>query len=69
MIPQDNIEKKDFSIILPGITNKISAVSNAMVLELNEGGEPPVNVIGGWQLILEDAIDDLKVIDKALHGS
>jgi hypothetical protein len=69
MIHQDDIDKKDFSIALPGVTHKISAVSNALLLELNEGGEPPLEVLQGWHLILSEIIEDLSAINRTLYGS
>ena len=69
MIDQDNIENKDFSVALPGVTSKLVAVSNGMLFEISEGGPPPEEVLNGWYLILLDVIDDLGVINKALYGS
>jgi hypothetical protein len=54
---------------LPGITHKLRAVSDGMMFEISESGQPPEKVLDGWYLILSDAIDDLEVINKALYGS
>ena len=69
MIFQDNIERKDFSLALPGITNKLRAVSAGMMFEIGEGDPPPKEVLDGWHQILLDVIDDLSTINKALYSS
>jgi hypothetical protein len=69
MIYQDNIERKDFSIALPGVTNKLRAVSDGMMFDIGEGGPPPEEVLNGWYQILMDVIDDLSTINTAFYSS
>ena len=60
---------KDFSLELPGISNKLRAVSDGMMFEIRDGSQPPEEVMDGWYQILWDVIDDLSTINKALYGS
>ena len=62
-------QSKDFSLELPGVTNKLRAVSDGMMFEIGEGGQPPEEVLDGWYQILMDVIDDLSTINTALYGS
>jgi hypothetical protein len=52
MLNKDDVEKKDFSLALPGITHKLRAVSDGMMFEISESGQPPEKVLDGWYLIL-----------------
>jgi hypothetical protein len=63
------VQNKDFSLELPGITNKLRVVSDGIMFEITCGSDPPEEVLHGWEQILVDVIDDLSTINRALYGS
>lgn len=65
MIDQLNIETKDFSIALPRIISKISGF--AMLLGSTATDHLTNEEFWGLQGMLEDIVDDLKVINDALY--
>ena len=65
MIDRNDIERKDFSIVLPAITNKISAF--ALLLGSTAVEHLTNDELWGLQGILEDIVADLRVINDALY--
>lgn len=72
MIDEFDIEQKtlDFSISFPGVIRKIRAISRLITAT---GDQPDQCWVGQEELlgigsILEDAVDDLETINRALYG-
>ena len=70
MIDKRNIERKDFSIVLPNLISKIQFVGSSLIntpdIE-NHTIEIESDFMYGSGLILYDVLEDLQAIDKALY--
>ena len=60
MIDKDNIERKDFFCILPVIIDKIQFIGFSLMLVEDK-------TVCGSGFILDEIVEDLKAIDKALY--
>jgi len=69
MIDKENIESKDFSCVLPNIINKLQAIASIAIY--NTEGEIDnltyEDFSHGLGFIIQDAVDDLRLINSALY--
>jgi hypothetical protein len=65
MISEFDIKTKDFSISLPMVIQKIEIVSD-LIIEVSCGDKEPR--LNAFATILEGAVEELKVINKAFYG-
>lgn len=69
MIDKDDIESKDFSLVLPVIISKLQAI--AYLTKYNSDSEidnsKDQDLTHGLGAIIEDAVDDLRQINNALY--
>ena len=69
MINKSEIENKDFSMTIPVIITKLITVSESLQIRDDRRDWIDNEVMEGFGLILEDVIDDLRTINKALYWS
>jgi len=70
MIDKDNLERKDFSIVLPNLISKIQFVGSSLINSTdikNHTIEIENEFIYGSGLILHEISEDLELIHKALY--
>ncbi len=70
MIDKDNLERKDFSIVLPNLIAKIQFVGSSLINSVDTTGrtiEIEDEFMYGSGLILYDVLEDLQAINKALY--
>lgn len=66
MITRDEISRKDFSIVLPILIDKLETIYE---LIFPEGKNIPDNAARGIATIVQEVADDLKTIANVLYGS
>ena len=69
MINKDDLENKDFSLVLPELIGKIQAAASSFVnTSYMKEGFIPLNCFWlGFGTILNEVADDLTMIDEALN--
>jgi len=67
MISEDEIERKDFGFVLPDISLKLVAVSQALRGDWKEVDPIDKEALHGFGIILEDVKEDIDTIHEALY--
>ena len=70
MIDKQDIESKDFSLALPELIGKIQFVGSSLlnIAYMKEGFIPKNSFYLGSGVILNEVVEDLEAINKALNG-
>lgn len=67
MIQNFDLETKGFSVVLPGIIKRLTAIAESLnMLEQDEGHGLTIGVLDGHGLNVQSAANDLEVINGAL---